>query len=91
MSPARDERCGLTLVSGGLDRKTYDHEPEPKPGTIYSVGGPNTGRVGNPRHWQDYPLEAFCLHCPEMISVGQTLPIGAVGTWQHTGRLPGQS
>jgi hypothetical protein len=90
VSAAGDERRGLTLISGGLAPKIYDHEPQPKLDTMYSIEGPNAGRPADLRRAWDYPVSAFCLHCGEMIELGQLLPIGDRGEWQHTGRLPGQ-
>jgi hypothetical protein len=67
------------------------HEAEPRPGTIYSVGGINTGLKADPRLPRDYPMEAFCLGCGEMIRLENWLPVGAGGDWQHTGRKPGEN
>jgi hypothetical protein len=65
-------------------------EAEPRPGTIYSVGGINTGLKADPRLPRDYPMEAFCLRCGGMIRLESFMPVGAVGDWQHTGRRPGE-
>jgi hypothetical protein len=61
------------------------HRPEPRPGTIRSA------RVGADQGARplEYPHEAVCLHCPEVIRLGQQMPIGPIGTWQHTGRRAG--
>ena len=84
MSAARGRR-GLSSISGGLAQPT--HRAEPKPGTIRSakLGASMYATV------MEYPHEAECLHCPQIIRLGQEMPIGPIGTWQHTGRKPGES
>jgi hypothetical protein len=66
------------------------HAAEPKPGTIYSAEGCNTGLEADPRYISHYPMEAFCLGCGEIIRLERFLPIGPAGEWQHTGRRPGE-
>jgi hypothetical protein len=80
VSPARIGRRGLASDSGGLT-----HMPEPKPGTIRSA------RIGEPPESREYPHEAVCLGCDQVIRLGQEMPIGPIGRWQHTGRIYGQS
>jgi hypothetical protein len=68
-----------------------DHVPAPRPGTIYSVeGSPNVLKPADMRLARDYPMEAFCLGCDEIIRLGQILAIGPEGSWQHTGRKPAE-
>ena len=67
------------------------HKAEPRPGTIYSVGlGFNTGNPGDPRLPRDYPMEAHCAGCGEMILLESFAAVGEVRDWQHTGRMPGE-
>ena len=62
------------------------HEAEPRPGTIYSTGGVNTGLEADPAREAHCPMEAFCA-CGEMIALAKPARLG--GGWRHTGRLPG--
>ena len=66
------------------------HEAAPRPGTIYSVAGQNTGLRADPRLPRDYPMEAFCAGCDEIVRLESFMPIGAAGRWRHTGRKPGE-
>jgi hypothetical protein len=65
---------------------THNHKPEPLPGTIRSA------RIGADQNTRplEYPHEAACLHCAHVIRLGQQMPIGPIGTWQHTSRITTQ-
>ena len=66
------------------------HKPEPKPGTLYSESGANTGLAANPRYPAHYPMTAHCEGCGEIIRREFYPGIGLAGWWKHTGRKPGE-
>jgi hypothetical protein len=76
----------LTVVPG------YDHEAVPKPGTVYSVKGPNAGRPANLGMTGHFPVTAHCTTCEEIILRERYLRLspGDPGDWLHTGRKPGE-
>lgn len=65
------------------------HEAVPKPGTVYSVQGSNTGLPANPQTPWHYPVTAHCAGCGEIIR--RQAILGAASEWIHTGRRPGES
>lgn len=84
---------------GGLDHEDgpgpwsdADHEACPKPGTVYSAEGINTGLaadLGRPAH---FPATAHCTGCEEVIRRERFMRMtpGDDGEWKHTGRKPGE-
>lgn len=66
------------------------HKAEPRPGTVYSVAGRNTGLEADLSYQTHYPVEAFCAGCELVIRLEHMIAIGPGGEWQHTGRKPGE-
>lgn len=63
-----------------------DHEILPREGTMYSLDG----LPADPPRTIHYPVEAICAGCGMVIRLGRRLAIGPEGSWQHTGRMPGE-
>jgi hypothetical protein len=66
-----------------------EHKPEPKPGTLYSESGINTGLAANPDRSAHYPMTAHCV-CGEIIRRVFYPELQLAGWWKHTGRKPGE-
>jgi hypothetical protein len=79
-----DGERGLEVAAVALT----SHRAEPKPGTLYSVEGINTGLEANPDYPTHYPMEAFCS-CGEIVRRVWYPEFGHAGFWTHTGRMPG--
>lgn len=70
-------------------RPATRHEALPRPGTAYTMRGPNTGLPADLRNLYHYPVEAVCS-CGEMIRCEYMLPLGPGADWKHLGRRPGE-
>jgi hypothetical protein len=83
-------------LAGKLDRADIreaapeDHEIVPVADSAYSIEGRNMGKPANLRLRYDYPAEAICRGCHEVIRVDWDTETGKAGDWQHTGRRPGE-
>lgn len=66
------------------------HKPEPKPGTLYSAEGINTGLPADVRYPVHFPMTAHCAGCEQIIRAEWYPELGVAGWWQHTGRQAGE-
>jgi hypothetical protein len=77
----------MNLESLPTAASVSDHEILPMRGTAYSMAGVNTGLPATLTRSWDYPVEAICAGCGQMIRCERLVRCD----WEHQGRMPGES